>query len=70
MDYIEKDLAPFIEERLHLPLIDLKKSKKYRNLQKNYKKFYKEISSILSSNIRNLWELYRYNVWNTIFGIT
>lgn len=51
MDYIEEDLAPFIEERLHLPLIDLKKSKTYRKLEKDYKVFYKEITSILSSNI-------------------
>ena len=54
MDYIEEDLAPFIEERLHLQLIDLKKSTKYEKLQNDYNNLYKDVSNILNSNIRNL----------------
>lgn len=50
MNLIEKDLAPFIEERLQISFNDLKKTKEYKNLKKTYNNLDIKISDLLKSN--------------------
>ena len=53
MENIERDLAPFIEERLQTQLIDLKASKEYNNIKNEYDNLYNELIKILNSSTRN-----------------
>ncbi|MBS6252084.1 MAG: hypothetical protein KH434_02460 [Clostridium sp.] len=62
MDKIEKDLAPFIEERLQNSFRDLKNSKKYKALNLHYNTLYKELSEKLNTDV----ELYE-NISNILF---
>ena len=48
MDYIEKDLAPFIEERLQNSFNCLKDTKEYKNLQKTYNNLNIKICKLLN----------------------
>ena len=51
MNNIEKDLAPFIEERLQISFKDLKNAKEYENLIKTYNNLDIKMYKLLSNNI-------------------
>jgi len=52
MNHIEKDLAPFIEERLQISFKDLRKTKEYENLKETYCNLDIKISNLLKSDTK------------------
>lgn len=52
MNHIEKDLAPFIEERLQISFKDLRKTKEYENLKATYCNLDIKISNLLKSDTK------------------